>query len=261
VAWCWTAAAEIDPDGTFVLESLPDGEHLELVALCDGWISQSHTSDEIKAYAQETGFSAPKYDESLSANRHSVFPRLCRLDAAVVEMTVPMAQTSAAQVTVVDEAGRPIPNAWVGFSPNQLWFRGGGNHVGDGIDMLSLLRGELASGKRHTAAIPFVPTDDDMPGKRQRDRLVRTGDGEWKVEKVLRYSATTDAKGVAVIPNLPSGSKAQATGQRESSFRFAVHHDEFVLAAPSIKRPNGNLSVVDVVPGQMATVTVRMKRK
>jgi hypothetical protein len=100
-----------------------------------------------------------------------------------------------------------------------------------------------------------------MAGKRQRSRLVRTGDGEWKIENVLRFSATTDAKGVAVIPNLPSGSKAQATGRRESGFRFGVDHDEFVLAAPSIKGPLRDWSTVDIVPGQTATVTVPMKQR
>ena len=255
----WSAAAQIDPNGTFVLESLPEGGDLELVAICDGWISQSHTSDEIKAYAKQTGFSAPKYDEWLSWSVYSVFPRLYRLDAAVVEASVPVVQTSDVAVTVVDETGKPIPNARVGFSPNQCWFRGGSNHLGDGIDFLTLMRAELASGKRRTTAIAWVPTHDDIAAKHGRSQTTRTENGGWRIENVLRYSATTDAQGVAVIPNLPSGSTAQATQRKELQFEFQVDHDQFVLAAPSIKRPHGEFSMVDVVPGKLSAVTVRMK--
>ena len=37
--WNWYAKAEIDTDGTFTFDPLPPDENLQMIAICDGWVS------------------------------------------------------------------------------------------------------------------------------------------------------------------------------------------------------------------------------
>jgi len=233
--WYWRAAADIAPNGTFVLESLPENENLQITAFCDGWVSRSPSSDEVKAYAAQNPFAAPDYENRLQRKVYAAFPRLYRLNAPVIEAIVPMGRTSAAEVLVVDEKEEPIENAWVGFSPNVLWFSGGAGLLGQGNDQLAMIRAELASGKRRTEEPAWKPGDN-------------------------RYAAKTNAKGLATVLDLPAGATGEPAEPRE--FAFHVEHDDYVSAAPPTDdRRRFRTSTIQLVPGQTGSVTVRMKRK
>ena len=54
--WMWHAMATIAADGTFLFESLPPDENLQLIALCDGWVSTSPTRAEVMKYAEANQF-------------------------------------------------------------------------------------------------------------------------------------------------------------------------------------------------------------
>jgi hypothetical protein len=87
--WTWLASANIDPDGKFVLESLPADENLQLIALCDGWVSSSPTAAEVSAYTAEHG---PRVLNRNYRGREAVFvwPRLFRLKGAAITALIPM---------------------------------------------------------------------------------------------------------------------------------------------------------------------------
>ena len=54
--WCWEAATEIADDGTFVLQSLPADENLQLIAICDGWVSSNPAEKEITEFEKRWNF-------------------------------------------------------------------------------------------------------------------------------------------------------------------------------------------------------------
>jgi len=235
-AWLWEAAADIDPDGTFVVESLPENENVQLVAFCDGWVSRSPSADEVKAYAAQHSFSAPEYEQRLQAKVYRAFPQLFRLNGPVTQGVVPMGRTASAEVWVEDENGKPIENAWIAFSPNVLWFSGGAALLRAGDDQLAMIRAELASGQRPPKEAAWMSAGN-------------------------RYSARTNAQGVATVSELPVGSTVKLGEPCE--FTFNVVHEDYMRTGPPVsKRPaDRDTSTIDLVPGQIGKVTVRMKRK
>ena len=144
--WGWEATATIAADGTFVFESLPPDENLQLIAVCDGWISTSPTRAEVMKYAEANQFGVD-YRGPMNG---VVSPHLYRLKGAAIQPVVPMRRAANCEVHVADEANKPLGGAQVDFSPNQKWLNGGATFLGAGVDYATVMRGQLASGV-HTA--------------------------------------------------------------------------------------------------------------
>jgi hypothetical protein len=224
--WKWYATAKIDADGCFVLESLPPDENLQVIALCDGWVSRAPTVEEAKAYAAEHDFLDLEYRGPASI---FVYPRLYRLKGPLIQRVVPMRQTATCEVTVVDELGQPIRGASVEFWPNQAFFNSGAQIVGTGFDSLKVIQ-SIPPGKR--ATVPDLTSF-------------------W-----ARYSATTKPDGVAIVRNLPLGETAQAGEPREVSFDASCTG---YISEPGVLNPaTGRISLL---PGRTGRVTVQLKRK
>jgi len=228
----WFAKTEIAPDGSFALNSLPPDENLQLIALCDGWISSSPTADEINDYSK-------KYDWDPLANNQLtltfVYPRLVRLEEPTVHPVIPMEPTATCEVTVVDQNNQPIEGAQVAFWPSEFFFHSGSTIVGQGWDSLTLVRDELNSGV-HKDVRSFRPQKG--------------------------YSVVTDSQGKAVIQNLPAG-KAGAPAREES---FAIHKDNFVAISNVNPQRNMFLSdepvlVAKIAPGQTTQLTIQMRKR
>ncbi|TWU11394.1 hypothetical protein CA54_02010 [Symmachiella macrocystis] len=164
--WWWEDYADIQPDGTFEFTSLPRGDIVQLIAVCDGWVSRTPNQAEIQSVVPW------KYDQHIS-NR--VLPHVFALDEETIQPTIAMDRTVACKTTVLDPSGKPLPGAVVLMWPNQILLRGGGTLLGFGFRVSESLRA-LAQGKK-------VPKFSD-----------------WKSP----YQATTNAEGIATIYNLPS---------------------------------------------------------
>jgi hypothetical protein len=226
--WRWSVIAEISPDGRFVLDAFPADENLQLIALCDGWVSAATTAAEAAAYAAENS-------AALDNRGHVgafVHPRLYRLKAPVIQPIVPMLRTANCEVTVVNENGRPIPDASVAFWPCQLFYNLGSNIIGSGVDALTLVRAQLASGKHRTS-----PDFSDS-------------------SLAKAYTAKTDARGIAIVRNLPLGGAAEST--TPTTLLFDVSHDGYAPIAGPLDSPTTR---AQLLPGQTGHVTVRLKRQ
>lgn len=90
----WHTWSPIQPDGSFVFESLPPGD-LEIVALCQGFISTN----------------GPR----TSGMR---YPQKHRLETNDLSIIVGMEPTARLEVRVTDAKGNPVPNAQVVTWPN-----------------------------------------------------------------------------------------------------------------------------------------------
>ncbi len=227
-SWNWLTETAIAEDGTFVLESVPAHENLQLIALCDGWVSQSPTVEEVTAYAKEHDFATEYHGGSMGI----VHPQLFRTMAPGIEPVISMEPTADCEVTVVDENGQPIADAEISFWPNQMWFHSGSNLLGDGGDALKAMQ-----------------------------TLFQTGEAPELPSEVKRFSAKTNARGMATIKNLP----ANVGPLKPTAHDFFVRHDKFEPA----KRPAENggqfdggrfktAQTVELFPRQTGRVTVRM---
>jgi hypothetical protein len=92
----WSDYSEVLPDGRFEFKSIPTGR-IELLALCDGFISSNPTN--ARSMSQPQVFNLTNSSEiSLSMNPVSI-----------------------AEIKVIDTSGSPIPGADVAFWPNERW--------------------------------------------------------------------------------------------------------------------------------------------
>lgn len=102
----WHAWREIAADGSFVFESLPRGETVQVIVICDGSVSASG------------------HDPNAHL-RDLYFPQKFSLVEPTVEVTIKMEPTATCEVQVLDESEQPVPGALVKFAPNRTWYGGG----------------------------------------------------------------------------------------------------------------------------------------
>lgn len=95
----WRASKEINPDGTFLFDSLPPGK-VEIIALCNGFKSKDGTAPKISNF---------------------IIPQAVQLENRDLGAVIAMEPTANFEVTVVDEKQRPLADASVYFSPNVIW--------------------------------------------------------------------------------------------------------------------------------------------
>lgn len=107
----WADWAEIQPDGTFIFESLPadPDEVVQLVGICDGYVSTPPGG-----WTEETTKTAPQ-----TAN----------LGGEVVRHTLTMVPTAKCLVRFTNSEGEPIEGVRAEFVPNVQWTSGGSGIV------------------------------------------------------------------------------------------------------------------------------------
>ena len=159
--WGWNSKATINEDGTFVFESLPPGEVLQMISICDGWVAAPPNQGEVLRFF-------PKETRA----RGMVTPQLIELKGEKVEPVIEMEKTTSVEVTVFDPSGEPLEGATVVMWPNQYWFDGGSQIVGDAYSTVEF--------------------------------LYKTRTEKFEYERTNRFKSKTDKNGVAVIPNLPA---------------------------------------------------------
>ncbi len=228
----WGTVAEIAPDGTFVLESLPAGDDAQLVAFCDGWVSQSPTLAELDAYVAAHEFPLdPRYRRADAQQFGMLHPQLHRLSAPVTEAVIPMERTASCRVTVVDQEGAPVANAQVAINPApmQSFFRSNGSFpLGTGWDMPAAVRTRIATG-----AMPPAGVFTSRPS----------------------FEVTTDDDGVATISHLAGGISSFVDGWW---FPLSVLHPDYHWA-------NGYTTArgpaVTLKSGKSGELLVRLRRR
>ena len=173
--WSWWDTADIKPDGTFETSSLPQGEVMQLIATCDGWVNVPTDGKTQRALLPNT---------RNNLNAGLVYPQLTLLTGDRMDLTVVMEKTTKCEVTVLDPDGKPLQGANIAMWPNQCWFHLGTQIVGTRVN-----------------------TADSL-------KLIRQG--KDAAADTARFEAITNAKGVAVIGNLPTnrteGVSVQADG-------------------------------------------------
>jgi len=193
----WHAWTTVRADGSFEFDSLPPGK-LEVTALCDGFISTNGTG-------QFGGLT---------------YPQKHLLTLNDLDITIGMERTARLAVQILDDQGKPLPDASVSTSPN-VCYDGWGTTI-------------FAS-DCYNSADQFRAVPDSKPK------------GWWR--SVPDFMGTSDASGLAVVPNLP----AHVTS-------FSVEHARYVL--PAIASASGSKrreADVTLKAGETNHITVRLE--
>jgi beta-lactamase regulating signal transducer with metallopeptidase domain len=166
----WQDVTTISDEGTFLFPALPRNSHVELIAVCNGWVSKAST-EMLTAYDEvhQTSFAKLGSQRMISSTP-------VRLETVPVTVTLDMVQTGSCEFRIEDEKGNPVDLATVQCMPNHVT-RMGSTLLGAGGRSIDWLR---------------TPTTDAQ-------FLHQTG--------MERYTRVTNAEGVALISDLPAGSQ------------------------------------------------------
>lgn len=126
--WIWFERAEIKEDGTFVFESLPQGDVLQMTPVCDGWVPANPTDAE--SYFGEDG----------NVNSSVSNPQMVRLKGDMVKPTLQMVKTAKITMKVLGPNNQPVSDATLYTSPNQRFFNLGTQLLGDGGSNIAYLK-------------------------------------------------------------------------------------------------------------------------
>jgi hypothetical protein len=194
----WHAWTNIQSDGSFEIHSLPDGD-LELVAIGNGFVSTNGPG---------------KF--------HFHYPQKYSLEGSDLDVVLGVEPTACLEVTVLNDQGKPLPDAHVSTWPNIRYGEWAATVIGeDCYNTTDLLQ---SAGK------------EEWPSK------------QW-LNRPARFMATTDLSGLAIIRNIPSEADV-----------FTVEHQRFVLpAADTGFGQKRRQSAMALRPGQTNQVTVRLE--
>ena len=115
--WEWCDIAKVSEDGTFVFESVPRDEIIQMFVRCDGW---SNARPEKEAVLKQFPHFERKY------NLGWRLPFFEQLKGQKTTLTVPMRKNSEVNLTVTDPNGKPLADSTVFIYLQQLLFDGGG---------------------------------------------------------------------------------------------------------------------------------------
>ena len=138
MVWAWNDKTEIRPDGSFVFESLPRYDAVQMFAVCDGWISSSPTNVEIEKVVP--------WMQQWFHGEQSSQPQVFLLDDERIQPTLEMERTAVCEVHVLKPDGTPLPNAVVDMWPNSARLAGGSIILGWGFRTADHLRSIRAGG-------------------------------------------------------------------------------------------------------------------
>ncbi len=240
--WQWAAKTAIGDDGTFVIHGIPHDEHLQLIATCDGWISLPPRPSEVTEYSELFGYEVA---HNHGAGTGRVTPQLHYVSAGTSETTIAMHHAGAAKVRVVDWDNKPIVGAQVAFAPNQAFHNGGSQILGEGASSLEHLR------------ILRLPNLQRQAALRQARSAIQNP-----------YQGVTDKQGIATIKNLPShlswhdnegkdhpGGRFLGFHVSRQGYRLVPQEPQRIFSSSGQPR-----ETIDMIPGETASIRVRMER-
>lgn len=199
----WHDAVGIGEDGDFELPSLPRGGEVQIIAICDGWVSKTTIPD---------------------AGDFFVMGQLFPLTTAETSITVEMEETGSLEVLVATPSGEPLEGATVATWPNQAMFKGGSTILGAEFAsrhevQAQLNRGKIDQGVRiHDGSANFSGKTDDrgrvilrgIPLKRSQSLAVMhdkygIAKDEENQERYKRFSLETTTVQTLEVRTSPLG--------------------------------------------------------
>lgn len=116
----WSQWAPINEDGSFVLESIPPSGKIQIIAVCDDWVS-------------------------ITEPEHRVFVKgqLFDIDGAIIYPIVEMEETGALEVLVKLPSGEALTGGRVSSWPNQQYYLGGSTILGRRFNSIRLIENQI----------------------------------------------------------------------------------------------------------------------
>jgi len=124
----WADSVPITADGKFDLPSVPRSGVIQIIAVCDGWVS--------KTTIPESYF---------------VMGQLFNVSGTQVDVTLEMEQTGSLELLIVKPDGTPLESGEVSGWPNQKTYKGGSTYLGERFYSIKSVQNQ------------FFPVDQQVP--------------------------------------------------------------------------------------------------
>ncbi len=150
--WSWNDKTPIKEDGTFVFESLPTGEVLQMFPICDDWVPSLPEKEDVLKFFP---------DKAVKIGNGFALPQLAMLEGEKVSTILKMDKATSLDIKLVDPEGKPLPGAKVMMWPNQLWFNSGSQMLGAGHASREFKIGTRAGAFEWDRTMRFSATTDE----------------------------------------------------------------------------------------------------
>lgn len=150
--WTWIDDASISENGSFVFESLPPGEVLQMIAVCDGFVPKQPTKPDVMAVF-------PELANQLQG--HRTLPHLVTLSGDKVTTTIMMQKATSLRVLAKTPDGTLLAGVEIEAIPNQEWFRYGTSVLGAAIRTEQALKANREGNQLPEYENPFTAETDD----------------------------------------------------------------------------------------------------
>jgi beta-lactamase regulating signal transducer with metallopeptidase domain len=185
----WHDSAEIGEDGTFEFPSVPREIDIQLIANCDGWVSQSAPTEEILQR-----FPYVTTDEHAQSMRDGMTVAQLFSAEKAEPIVLRMEPTAICEFKVVDQSGAPVPDVTVYLSPNAAWSPGPGGIVG-----------------HYSKTSEWLGLTPEQ---------VLTQGRAIMAQASIQFQASTNAEGIALMRNVP-GKKSLSTSVHHKELDLA----------------------------------------
>ena len=210
--WNWSDEAKIERDGTFVFESLPRDEVVQMIPICDGWVPAKPKPEDL------IGLLPAGNDPKMLANVINNFaatPQLVKAEGDVVKKTLEMVKGPTLTIEVVDSDGKPIEGVSMGTSPNQYWFNFGSQVLGESFSTREAWE------------------------RRSRGEDVRA----YYLSKPTPYSNKTDKNGRVIFKSMPQGTHEFYVGKKGLELAKSTENGNGNSMAVTINDDNKKLKI------------------
>lgn len=216
----WSDFTSIEEDGSFEFPSVPRGVEIQLSAIADGWVSCSASPTQIMyrfPYVSHRKHAQSMHDSIVVSQRYPAYRK---------EIEIPMEPTATCRIKVVTEEGDAVSGIGISMSPNIAWSPGPGGIVGN-----------------------YARTSGILLSRRTDGGQLIYDNQEQAFTRARRYSALTDAQGIAIIKDLP--------GKRTS---ISLASDRYQMPAEG-GNPFLRTGHATMTPGATTDVTITVQPK
>lgn len=137
----WHTTADIQANGNFVMPSIPRAGKMQIIAVCDGWVSKT-TMEEARSF---------------------VMGQLFDVQEELTDVTVAMERTGTLELSISLPDGRPLDSGSVSSWPNQAYYKGGSTFLGQRYNSIDEVMLQLDPDGNQTAGREYP----DLPFSNQ----------------------------------------------------------------------------------------------
>lgn len=246
--WTWEETTPVQPDGTFVFESVPAGGVAQLHVVVDGYMSVNPSLETLLASIKTLGATPEETAASLQSQigHLDMWPTLVPLDKPAVDVSIKCQPTASCDLRILDPSGNPIPDAEVYFSPNGAFINGGFLLGHYDLAYSTLVQALFHNAPMKTEVSPGITMHlpkDNILLKMQT----------WAERSFTRRKS--DAEGRVKIRNLPAGIR-----QRYLVLKYGYRMPISQLYNPSSSDDDRREGYVDLTAGETIESTIYLDR-